>query len=327
MKDFLPNNLTVLFITAGLLIIVILLGFFLMRMKRFGVAISISWVLVITAVISEERLTTNEPAGFRMLAIIMVTLFAMKAPVTVETYKGREAKLSFLQWLAFSVGWFGMRPRLFESFPGKALPGARQLILFGTSRLLAGIFLIVLAKIIAINTDGYYYKLVFTGLLLVGLSFVLHFGILNISAGMWRLSGVDTRTLFRSPFRSSSLTEFWGKRWNLAFSEMTAIAVYRPLRPLFGTAAAMVLAFLFSGLLHEMAISVPVKTGYGLPMLYFVVQGILMLVEKGMERKGINISSNKVVGRAWVLFWLIVPMPILFHPAFIKQIVWPIIGL
>src|SRR5690606_37647104 len=98
-------------------------------------------------------------------------------------------------------------------------------------------------------------------------------GLLSISAGMWRLSGVNTDHLFKTPVKAKSLTEFWSKRWNLAFSEMTSVAVFRPLKGKVGNTAALMTAFVFSGLLHELAISVPVNSGYGLPLLYFVIQG------------------------------------------------------
>src|SRR5207248_6050770 len=100
--------------------------------------------------------------------------------------------------------------------------------------------------------------------LLAGLSLLLHFVIFNILAGLWRRAGVACNPLFRAPLRSTSLGEFWGRRWNLAFAEMTAIGVYRPLTGHVGRTAALFVAFLFSGLLHELAITVPVQAAYGL---------------------------------------------------------------
>jgi len=34
-----------------------------------------------------------------------------------------------------------------------------------------------------------------------------------------------------------------------------------------------------------------------------------------------------IASRAWALFWLIAPLPILFHPPFLRGIVWPLVGL
>jgi len=164
-------------------------------------------------------------------------------------------------------------------------------------------------------------------ILLVGFSLILHFGLLGVSAGMWRLQGANTYTLFRQPAKSTSLTELWSKRWNIAFSEMTSITVYRPLKNKIGAEGALMASFIFSGLLHELALSVPVNSGYGLPTAYFIIQGLMVLVEKALLDNKVMILQNKIIGKVWTFFWLVIPMPLLFHTQFIKQIVWPLAGL
>jgi hypothetical protein len=166
-----------------------------------------------------------------------------------------------------------------------------------------------------------------SGVLLIGLSLILHFGIISISAGMWRLNGVNTYYLFRRPAKALSLTEFWSKRWNIAFSEMTAIAIFRPLKNKLGSVPALMLAFIFSGFLHELALSVPVNKGYGLPTIYFVIQALVVLFEKLLNNYNIMFLQNKVLARIWLFLWLVLPLPLLFHAQFIKQIVWPLAGL
>jgi len=87
------------------------------------------------------------------------------------------------------------------------------------------------------------------------------------------------------------------------------------------------LAFIFSGLLHELALSVPVNHGYGLPLLYFIIQGLLILAEKALASRKVMFLKNNMVAHAWVFFWLVAPAPLLFHTQFIKQIVWALSGL
>jgi alginate O-acetyltransferase complex protein AlgI len=166
-----------------------------------------------------------------------------------------------------------------------------------------------------------------TGIILVGLSLILHFGVLSISAGIWRLFGADTYLLFRQPAKSNSLTEFWGRRWNLAFIEMLSIAVLRPLKTKIGNTTAILLSFLLSGLLHEVAITLPVNAGFGMPTVYFIIQGFAVLAEKKMERQSVSFLKNRVIAKMWVLFWLITPIGFLFPSQFIKQIVWPLTNL
>jgi len=166
-----------------------------------------------------------------------------------------------------------------------------------------------------------------TALLLPGLSLVIHFGVFNMLTGFWRCFGVRCSLLFRAPLLSQSLAEFWGRRWNLAFSEMTALAVFRPLKQLPGpasrvTALATISGFLFSGLLHELAISVPVGAGFGLPMLYFAVHGIGMMLEKRLV-----FLRSPSARRVWTGAFVLLPLPILFHRPFLEGCVWPIIGI
>ena len=123
---------------------------------------------------------------------------------------------------------------------------------------------------------------------------------------------------FRNPLGSRSLTEFWGRRWNAGYSEMIAVTVHRPVRQHAGATAALLASFLASGVLHEIAISLPVRAGFGLPTLYFLLHGVLV----GVERKFPQVAS-----RTWTMVWLIAPLPILFHPPFLRGIVWPIVGL
>ena len=149
----------------------------------------------------------------------------------------------------------------------------------------------------------------------------------NLLAGLWRRIGGDCHALFRAPLRSTSLTEFWGRRWNLAFSEMTALTVYRPLRRLTGNRLASIVAFLFSGVLHELAISLPVRQGYGLPTLYFVLHAIAMQIENVLADCGKPINSSRLAGRCWTAVWLVLPLPLLFHVPFLRGCLWPLLGL
>ncbi len=161
-------------------------------------------------------------------------------------------------------------------------------------------------------------------LLMVGFSLILHFGLCNLLAGGWRRFGVHANTLFRAPLYSQNLSEFWARRWNLAFSEMTSIAVYRPLASKFGRGGALLSAFLVSGLLHEMAITLPVRAGLGLPLLYFAIHGILVSVERVLASRQLRIHG--CWGRVWTVFWVVAPLPILFHQQFLNRVVLPIIG-
>jgi alginate O-acetyltransferase complex protein AlgI len=135
--------------------------------------------------------------------------------------------------------------------------------------------------------------------------------------------GVNVSELFQSPYKSRSLKEFWGKRWNIAFSEMTALISYRPLKTRVGIKKALIISFLLSGLLHEIAISLPVMAGFGLPMIYFVIHASAMHLE-GHFIFIQRIAQHRFLSHIWVMSWLLLPMPLLFHHEFIQQVLVPL---
>jgi len=286
-----------------------------------------SWLMLIISILIIHLIFLHQHPILRMLALIATTFTAMKVIAVAESYKGKSLTLTFKQWLTFACGWAGMRAQPFETLGAARLPNAWPMIRFGISRIIAGLLLILLAhELVLLPLDHTLLYILISTVLLIALSLILHFGLLSISAGMWRLSGVNTYPLFKQPLKSKSLTELWGKRWNIAFIEMTTITIFRPLKHKIGAGAALLLSFAFSGLLHELALSVPVNSGYGLPMLYFIVQGVLVLIEKALADKKIVFLQNKVTAKIWTLFWIVAPAPLLFHAQFIKEIVWPLVG-
>jgi hypothetical protein len=106
---------------------------------------------------------------------------------------------------------------------------------------------------------------------------------------------------------------------------MTATSVYRPLASRIGRGSALAAAFAFSGLLHEMALSAPVRAGFGLPLLYFLLHGGLVGVERALARAGLPLQGW--TGRLWAGFWLVAPLPLLLHPAFVSGVLWPLAGI
>lgn len=299
----------------------LLAGYFLpILIKNKPAARTISWLIILATTLFSMQITNHETPLFRMLAIVSLQLFSMKIIVMVETYSGKP-RLNFIQWIAFFQGWFGMRPTLFERFWSKTLPAVSPLLRKGISRIFLGVILLYFSKQIENQELSQFFLPQI--LMLAGISFILHFGILNLATAFWRFFGVNVGPLFCSPAGSKSLQEFWGKRWNLAFSEMTALIVYRPLKDKFGKTGAMISAFLVSGLLHEIAISGPVKSGFGLPMLYFSLHAFAMFLESEISFLK-KITSHVFWSRVWVFLWLVLPMPLLFHRDFINLVIVPL---
>ncbi|MBY0460848.1 MAG: membrane bound O-acyl transferase family-domain-containing protein [Gemmataceae bacterium] len=160
---------------------------------------------------------------------------------------------------------------------------------------------------------------------MVGIIFVLHFGAFHLLSCAWRAAGVNAKPLMNWPLLSQSVSEFWGKRWNTAFRDLTHRFLFRPLSARLGARAGLAAGFLFSGVVHDVVISGPVNAGYGWPTLYFVIQGLGLLAEKSKLGRKLGLGAGWR-GRAFAAVVTIGPAYGLFHPPFVRGVVLPFLG-
>lgn len=157
---------------------------------------------------------------------------------------------------------------------------------------------------------------------MAGLVLLLHFGLFHLLALAWQSAGLNAAPIMRSPLRATSLSDFWSARWNDAFNRLAHKLVYIPLVRRVGVAAAAVLAFAASGLIHELVISVPARAGWGLPTLYFLIQGVGLLVERSQAGRAVGLGRG-VRGKAFTFLVTAGPVFWLFHPPFVTTVVVP----
>lgn len=157
---------------------------------------------------------------------------------------------------------------------------------------------------------------------MVGIVMVLHFGAFHLLSCAWRRVGVDARPLMNWPLTSVSLGEFWGRRWNTAFRDLTYRFLFRPLTARLGARGAVFAGFAFSGLVHDAVISFPAGGGYGGPTLFFLLQGVGLLVERSRVGRGAGFGAGWR-GRLFTMGVLLTPAAILFHGPFVTRIVVP----
>lgn len=153
---------------------------------------------------------------------------------------------------------------------------------------------------------------------LIGLILILHFGFFHALALAWRRAGIDARPIMDRPLAATSLAEFWGRRWNRGFTNLATRLLFQPIARRVGGRWALLAVFAFSGLVHELVISVPAGAGWGLPTAYFLLQGSGVLIEK--TRLGQHLAGHTftLLVTAGPLFWL-------FHPPFIREIALPML--
>ena len=157
---------------------------------------------------------------------------------------------------------------------------------------------------------------------MAGIVLTLHFGFFHLLSCAWRVAGVTARPLMDHPLRAGSVGEFWARRWNTAFRDLTHRFLFRPLAARFGARGAIFAGFLFSGLVHDLVVSLPARGGYGGPTLFFASQALAMFLERSAAGRRFGLG-RRVQGRVFTAAVLLIPLPILFHPPFVERVVLP----
>ncbi|MEZ0327637.1 MAG: membrane bound O-acyl transferase family-domain-containing protein [Fimbriimonas sp.] len=253
-------------------------------------------------------LQMNQPSWLKLLCASLVFLYLMKSAVLLVS----GAKLPIGSYLLYFTVWPGMEPLRRRSLGvgesrsrGAGGGDAGGIFLRGLlwAYVGGGLGLLTALQFDRLGT------FIVSWLGLAAILLLVHFGFSGMLSSMMQLAGYPVKPLFDRPFASRSLREFWTKRWNRPFVEMDRILFMDPLRKRFGMRGAVFGVFLISGLLHEMAISYPAGAGWGMPLAYFALQGVLTLAEG-------KLKLPKVFERPWTWFWILAPLPLLFHDAF-----------
>lgn len=157
---------------------------------------------------------------------------------------------------------------------------------------------------------------------MVGLIMALHFGVFHLLSCAWRTAGVDAPPLMNRPLLPNNISDFWGRRWNVAFRDLTNRFIFRPLVTRCGPLTALFLGFLASGLIHDLVISVPAGGGYGGPTLFFVLQAFAISVSRSKIGKQLGLKTG---WRGWLfaVTTLLGPVELLFHRPFALEIILP----
>jgi alginate O-acetyltransferase complex protein AlgI len=158
-----------------------------------------------------------------------------------------------------------------------------------------------------------------------GIILLLHFGLFRLLALAWRRAGAGVQPIMDRPFMATSLSDFWGRRWNRAYRRISFEYFFRPFVRRFGPAIGTQLAFVASGLIHESVISFPAGAGYGGPTAYFAIQGLGLLLERtGPVRK---IMRNPLCGWLYTAAFVLGPAGLLFHVPFLTRVIAPFLEL
>ncbi|KAK4753045.1 hypothetical protein SAY87_021843 [Trapa incisa] len=126
--------------------------------------------------------------------------------------------------------------------------------------------------------------------------------------------GIELEPQFNEPLLSTSLEDFWGRRWNLTVSAILREAIYDPIRAAslrwagrrLGSYVAVLVTFTTSGLMHEVVFYYFIRsTPTWEVTVFFLIQGGCVVAEKEVKRRlrG-RWRPNKLISRALTLGFL-----------------------
>jgi len=232
----------------------------------------------------------------------------------------RRTRVEHGSWsrsLGYLVAWPGLDAEAFlDGHARVRKPTPRQWAL-ALGKLMVGVTLLLATRHVPVD-----WPTVAGWVGMTGIVMLLHFGLFDLLSCGWRMRGVDARPLMNRPLAATSVSAFWGQRWNTAFRDLTHRFCFRPLAARMGPRWALVVGFVFSGLVHDVVISVPARGGYGGPTLFFVLQGIALFAERSRTGRAWGLGRGT---RGWLFtaVTLLLPVPLLFHGPFVHEVVIP----
>jgi len=256
--------------------------------------------------------------------VVMWTLaFAIYASLKLLTWVTRSAvSVPLGRHLAYLLAWPGMDVDAFLNAGDRPVPQPS-----------AGEWMLAAAKpLLGLTVFGFAVWLAAQGVhpwwvgwtAMLGIAFMLNFGLFHLLACFWKTKQLRAEPIMDWPILATSLTHFWGRRWNRAFRDLTHKFLFRPLAPRIGPVWAMLAGFLVSGLVHDLVISVPAGGGYGWPTLYFLIQGGGVLLERSGLGRRIGLGGG-AIGWTFAALLLLLPVGMLFHSPFVEGVITPMV--
>mmetsp|Transcript_18551 Transcript_18551/g.26150 ORF Transcript_18551/g.26150 Transcript_18551/m.26150 type:complete len:391 (-) Transcript_18551:4-1176(-) len=244
-------------------------------------------------VMDKFKFLTSSKMLFSMISIIN---HLKLLEVLMKTYPS-EAARNMKSWLVYFSSM--VEPSYDNGNPSKAKPGQKtkyiKLIIF---KILLGSILVSVGmnsnpkflpfgdinKRTNIAPDNFEdFKFLFLNNALHTFVFYFIFGTLaNIVALMLTIVGYQAKDFFRNPFLlSKSPRDFWGNRWNLTIHGILKRSYFEPVKKRFGTKCGSFVAFMVSGLFHEVLWCMAFKIApngfhhFGMVLKFFLMMFLL----------------------------------------------------
>ncbi|MFI5456229.1 MAG: MBOAT family protein [Isosphaerales bacterium] len=227
------------------------------------------------------------------------------------------ARLTPLRLLAYCF-WYGMQPQQFQKGKVTAAHAPVPTVSGTMLNALAGAALLWLVPHLLPAATPLTIRF---WIALVGLGFLSLFARLDVAALIFRAMGFPVEKLMDCPIAATTLGDFWGRRWNRVVSGMMREVIFFPVARRAGARVALFAVFVYTGLYHE-GISFMARSGYGGPMLYFLVQYLGVAIENGRPARRL-LRGHAWLGRAWTVAVVVLPVGLLLPPALVDGILVP----
>lgn len=229
-----------------------------------------TWLWTMALLAAGVSVAMSSFSGPSRVVLIAVSIFVIVKLETLAEFGSAGGITTGRDKLLWLFAWPGLNAlRFFSISNAISPPSAFTWTVAGVQTLFGGVMFFLAAPAVVRWSE-----LAGGWTAMIGIIFLLHFGLLRLVALTWRSLGRDVSPIMNAPIMATSLSEFWGRRWNIAFRDFAHTSVFRPSAKRWNTTIATWVSFVFSGLIHEMAISVPAGGGYGLPLGYFLLQGV-----------------------------------------------------
>jgi hypothetical protein len=275
----------------------------------------IAWMPIAMLPTAAWLFTPDDWPRWVFMWLIAGAIFVGSKWLTWRTEPSRGA--SIRRQLGYLFAWPGLDAAAFLHTPNPRVP-PRTAWLFALGKFGLGIALLF-GVFPRLPAD---YDLVRGWVGMLGIIFVLHFGLFHLLSLAWQTLGVTAKPIMDWPVLATSVSEFWGKRWNTAFRDLTHRFLFRPLTARFGAKIALIVGFLFSGIVHDLVISLPARGGYGGPTAFFLLQAGAIVAERSARGQRLGLARG-LRGWAFTMFVLLGPLFLLFHPPFVRAVVVP----
>lgn len=294
-------------------------------------------------------ISSRIPKGiFRLLSLIPIFYIFLLLPLNLHSIHLCGLTTFFLVWLcafklllfAFDQGPLSPLPPnvihfiFISSLPIKLTPKHNPSKSFTKKRffpkalLLKVLFwaLIICAYDYAENLNPRLILLLYCCHLYLGLELVLTLCATPARAAF----GFELEPQFDEPYLSSSLQDFWGRRWNLMVTSILRPTVYDPLRristrllgPAYGSQPAVMATFVVSGLMHELIYYYLARAPPTWEVTwFFVLHGVCTAAEvaakKALKRRGWRL--HRAVSVPLTVAFLAVTGDWLFFPQLVRN--------